>query len=238
MACIGPHGLYSAEDVENVRQMKAYAENVDYAGDKEHYRAFEQRNAGGYTYVVSAANERPKYSEGYFNCTGFVAVGYDERKGKNISVLSHEDPRHILRSPGTLSEFLRDVHGALLDLKGRSSSGTVDVAFFAGDYGENMQSTISHRASEGKKRIDDYRDVLKSISEQVREVLGMDMRIVVGPKEWSNHAVTVMFDTQRRRLYMYRPEQSGFDNNTDFRASQVDEFAEKFGAAKKRREVV
>ncbi|TSC60932.1 MAG: hypothetical protein Athens041674_935 [Parcubacteria group bacterium Athens0416_74] len=215
--------MYSAEDKAALSAIKKSAENVDYSAWENEHRRLGQRSEGYQTYVVSAVNESSKYSEGYKNCTGVLGVGIDMTTGRNISFLTHQDPRQILVSEHRWKAFLSDLRHALTELKDKVDRESIDIVLFAGDYDFDGVSVVDARANAGKRRADDYRDVVAGVGEVVREVLGIDPRVVVGPKEVSPHAVNAIVDTQRRRLYMFRPEQEGFDNNTDFRSAQVAE---------------
>lgn len=221
VACVGPVEMYSAEDLAALRELKNHAENVDYSAYETEHRSRGQKSEGYQTYVVSSVNESPKYSEKYKNCTGVLGVGIDMTTGRNISFLTHQDPRQIMASQRRWLGFLADLRHALSDLRDRADKTSIDIVVFAGDFDFDRTSVVDARSNDGKTRTDDYHDVVASVGELVRDVLGVDPRVVVGPKEVSNEGVNVIFDTQRRRLFMTRPEQEGFDNNTDFRSKEV-----------------
>ncbi len=53
-------------------------------------------NAGQETYAISMIDSLDKYSKGFICCTGLVVVGKDKVTGKNISFLTHQNPKHFL----------------------------------------------------------------------------------------------------------------------------------------------
>lgn len=226
LACVGPRELYPENDRKKLSNTLLTAERVNYNGTLSEWSDNNQRNGGrAESYVISSISSQDKYSSGYHNCTGIAAIGVDVKTGENISILSHQDPCFIHATSERWERFLSDVRKVFTELKSRSKDDSVDIVLFAGDYspGNLVRSIVKKRAKDGKSRNDDYKDAIKGIAHVSQEVLGIDPRVIVGPKAiGSGIEVDVVLDTQHRRLYLYRPLQDSSNKDHDFNASNVE----------------
>lgn len=172
-------------------------ENVNYAGNPRYLSKRGFLHNGGYTYVISPVSEKDKVSESYIFCTGVVAAGKDKNTGENISVATHQNPKHFLFEDDSKNEFLRDFRSRLGELKERTKEGTVDVVIVGGEF-----------PAESPEYVQKYRDSIGLLGEEVKNIFGFEPTVVTGPKTrllYEKDAESIYFDTKERRLYIARP---------------------------------
>jgi hypothetical protein len=150
------------------------------------------KNAGENSYVISPVDDFNKYSMGFRNCTGLVAVGEDKETGKNISFLSHQNPKFFLTSSNK-DIFIKDLNNQLQELKEKSLEGTVDVAIVGGNY---------VKGREGSEK--NYLASIGLLSAEVSSALGFEPVVITGPKITS-HNDQVFLNNAERKLYIVRP---------------------------------
>lgn len=165
-----------------------------------------------------AIDARNKRSEGYLYCTGIAAVGVDAASGRNISFLTHQDTVDVTGRTDREEKFEDGLRELLQKFRARIRPGTGDVTIYGGRWEEDPEALYS--AS--------YRAVIEKIGGIVQETLGVDPYVAIGPNmsENSFEQVDVILDTEHRRLYIKRPDQSTAPhtrNNVGFRASQLPE---------------
>ncbi len=73
-----------------------FAHKVQYSDSIAFLRRLNLLHGGEDTYAFSVIDERDKFSESLCDCTGLVVAGMDKPTGKNISFLSHQDPKQFL----------------------------------------------------------------------------------------------------------------------------------------------
>lgn len=115
---------------DELEKIIAEGEYVDYYGDPHTLRENNMLNAGYQTYTVSDINEKDKYSKGYFNCTGIVAIGISKETNREISLLSHQDPWEFLGT--SEADFDEDISMVLKKIKHSCVDGTIDIVAFGG----------------------------------------------------------------------------------------------------------
>lgn len=181
-------------------------------------------SAGKNTYVISPIDASTKFSEDYYNCQGLVASGIDS-DGNEISFMTHHNPA-IFKDEGFFNEFKADLRGSLRAINNKVQYGTLDVVMFGGDaHGDkNADSVIDPELN----RNDDYRIVAKTVAEIVKEEVGIETRIVEGPRikptelgaKRGNEQIGI-YDTKNRHLHVFvrgAAENSG----KTFAASEID----------------
>jgi hypothetical protein len=224
IACIGPIDSFSKEDYAELKNLKAdlihqYAEveKLENAGIK---------NAGKTTYVISPINSHNKRSIDYRNCTGIIAVGVDKMSGENVSFLTHQDPQTFLKKRFFFSkegrQFQRDLSDTLQDFSAQVRPETIDIVIVGGNYLDAASETRSQRTSYA----DDYKESIALLSQIIQKGLSKDPHVVIGPNmaelgPGPENALHVVLDTEKRRLFMFRPEQPINSNNKGFSASEL-----------------
>ncbi len=127
---------------------------VDFDGfDPEKYTAEGFKHGGPESYLVSPVAERDWFSDHYINCTAVVGVGRDAQSGKEISFLSHQDPRYFVRGDDEQKgKFSQDLAETLKELKARSEEGTVEVSLLGGSYNPSLIKHEEYR----HRRVKDF----------------------------------------------------------------------------------
>lgn len=218
--CVGtPEDFYDAdhEDKEDpynrinffgLRRVK----NVNFLNNTYDRDPNSTLNGGHETYVISAIDNHPKYSERFLDCTGLVVVGIDKETGENISFLSHQWQEKFLHNFREI--FLRDLHSSLSRMKAICKPGTIDAVMFAGRH-------IAHH-----KFHEEYKEAIALLGSVVKQDLGFEPTVVNGPKTISNNPDHVIFDNENRRLYLIRPEVN--QGVPDFKPSTLDQHKAKW----------
>lgn len=188
----------------NVRE----ALDVNFYDSDDIMRLKELRNAGENTYVISPIDERSKLSGGYKNCTGVVVVGRSRDGGKELSFMSHEDPKNFLQNHK--KSFIADLTKQLEEIKKAAEDETIDAVVFGGNYGDWGEN------SEYKK---DYKDSVALLSETIEKELGFSPVVLTGPNIVGGDT-GAYFDTAKRRLYILKPEEERA-TNLPYRAEDV-----------------
>ena len=113
--------------------------------------------------------------------------------GKNIAFISHQDPEFIVnKSREETDIFKTDLKATLKELLARSETGTVEVVIFGGN------DDPSDYAS---KKSTDYRRSVELLNEIIRDGLGHDPAVLVGPNHGGgSRDVTVI--TKNRKIYI------------------------------------
>lgn len=223
--CAESFGLLDLEDQRFLDTFPEHAEYVDYSGDTYHLTHNGQIGSPR-GYVLSQPSERDKFSREYLNCSGVAIVSVDKTTGKNISVLTHQDPSRILSGFQGTRQFQEDLRLVCSSLFLRAEPGSVDAVIFGGDHGFPEKQGIINDAMgrQNKTRHDDYSDAVTLAADVVRAELGIEPVVVLGPRTVGPGAVSAFLDTQKRRLYLMR--KGNPDTDKDFPASQVREHME------------
>jgi len=180
--------------------VEAFGENVNYRGhpDLLNMRGFKADNfdANMPSYIISPVNEKDKFTKELLDCTSVIAVGRDVSSGKDISVLTHQDPKIFLKEQK--EAFTKDLEERLRDLRQKCHEGSVDIVIAGGKL--------------MRDRPDDYKDSLEKLDDIVESVFGFEPLVICGPKYPEADEDDIYFDTQNRRLYIVRPKDSKFSN--------------------------
>ncbi len=222
VASIGESSL--EEQAEDTRtESRRNSQNVDFR--RAAYASRNEQKGEDGAFVISRIDSENKWSKDYFNCTGVVAVGFDETIGKNISLLSHQNPGKVLQGYHDYdrqSEFEKALRASLVEIAQRSKSGTLDVVIFGGMY---TQRDIG-RASENREQ---YLRTIPQLEHIIKESTGLDAEVIIGPNASTNPIDEVFLDTERRRLRVVLPEQPlESQANTSFPAATFSREAEKW----------
>jgi len=213
ITCFGNEEQFGNQlhDIENFL-INSGAKEVDFYDDAESHDENKFAHDGSFTYVISEIDTEDKGTDDLLDCTSVVAVGVDKMTGENISFLSHQDPKEILKKHR--QKFLNDLRGRLQELKDRSEDHTIDIRIIGGNflppgkYRYHSQSVTIKSES----NVNNYLDSIQLLSETIRDSLGFNPEII----EPKFHAVpdTVYFDNKNRRVYLLRPGDEMITNQT------------------------
>lgn len=190
------------------RKSKDEVDNIDYKADRTVLDNNKILNGGLETYVISDLNSKDKFTTGLYDCTGLVIVGEDIETGKNVSILSHQDPKEFL-SPELNESFKEHLVSSLDKITKRSKKGSIDVLIVGGN-------------SMGTARKDNYISSVTFIGKIIKDKLNFDPTVITGPKD-SSGATHVYFDNENRRLYLLMPGQRDNITYQDYKADKVEE---------------
>ena len=226
MACVGSEDSFKPKNEsggtdDTLRALKdeLRPELVDFFAEPHILDSQGIKHAGPMSYAISPATPANKESADYINCIGVVIVGRDKATGKNISLLTHQDPRSFLDKDK--EKFGSDFLESLRDFKSRVEAGTTDAVIVGGNFHEFINDLTSHTYAE------DYVSSVSLIDDLIAKELGIEVSVPVGPDMRFPvfKYVRVIFDTERRRLYIIRPDQKESSANAGFSASEVKERA-------------
>ena len=205
------------EESDDWKKLVEEALHIDFKANDLEVAAAKLRSGGFQTYVLSPIDERPKYSDGYRNCTGIAAVGVDRVTGRNISFLTHQGPNGDYYPEERLEKDLREL---LREFRSRIVPGTEDILIFGGSY-------FASENADGRTYMDVYRESIKFVSQIIHEETGIDAEVAIGPsastadpKERARGTAGLL-DTKHRRLYIERPEQKETSREVSFKAADV-----------------
>jgi hypothetical protein len=187
--------------------MEKNGQFIDYFGKNEFYDENNIRNAGERTYVISECNDKSKYSTGYYNCTGIIIVGEKKEDNKQISFMSHQDPKSILSLNDKTEKFNKDLIDSINEIKNKTKQKSLDVIIFGGSYGRDYKNSINA-----------LRDIIVKETE-------VEPTVMTGPSSKvydRNDDTRVYFDTQKRHLFIARPTQVDYKFNESYLASDLD----------------
>jgi len=210
MVCIGTPEDFSGQDLESVVSFGVDWKNGTYqSGQKGEFFT-----AGPTTYVISAIDDKDKFTEGLNRCTSLVVSGTDKETKKNISFLTHQPPGMIsfmkeyifadeVKKERTkeMYPFLDDLRIQLLKMKEKCEPGTIDAVIVGGSDGKLTPVDLT----EQRKKMNDYLLSVEILKEKVEQVLGFNPREVNGPKKDGGQD-KVRFDNEHRGLYFVRSD--------------------------------
>lgn len=181
--------------------------DVNYNERPHHLDQKHFLNAGDDTYVISTIDGEDKFSRGFYNCTGLIVTGIDKETGKNISLLTHQDPTRFLYFKK--DEFIRDLNKRLKEIRDRCIPGTVDAVIIGGDFYDTKDQQ-------------DYAGSIKLITDQVLGIFNFEPIIINGPKlsNADDGSDGILYDNTNRRLYFTRPV---INNTQAFTESQFND---------------
>lgn len=160
-------------------------------------------------YTISPIDARPKFTRGLANCTSLVVAGIDSETGKNISFLTHQDD---LGSHND-DTFLKELKTKLEEMRKRCIKESVDAVLVGGSF--------AHRIREQK-----YVGTVRTIANLMQQEIGFNPYVAVGPKLGASDD-NVYYDTQEKKLYVYRGEYNENDtSNAGYGVDQLDELTE------------
>ena len=163
------------------------------------------------SYIISPVSGKDKFTEELLDCTSIIAVGRDTSSGKEISILTHQDPKHVLKAQK--ETFTNDLKERLKELKDRCQEGSIDIVIAGGKL---MSDSPEY-----------YKKVLEELSLVVEELFEFKPLVICGPKYPMAGQDNIYFDTQNRRLYIVRPKYSNFSNEV-FKTEDAEKMQKKW----------
>ncbi len=175
--------------------------NSDYAKMREH--GFTTGSIDK-SFIISPISSANKLSKEYVNCTGLIVVGKDKETGKNISFLTHQNPRYFLGA--AKEEFISALESKLSEMKNRCEEGTIDAIAYGGMYDDlDHDSIISEK----------YLESEQLIKNEVVKVLNFKPEFVNGPKIDNLFGKIgkdeMYFKNETRQAYFIRPKVNSED---------------------------
>ncbi len=214
MGCVGTREEFKY-DVDKLEDLEQIGHNVEWAASQDKLDKQDFKNAGRETYAISTVDSKPKFTKKLYKCTSLAVVGVDATTGKEISILTHQDPQKFLGEDSEL--FKDDLEARVGEMKKRCLPGTIDAVIAGGQYdGEKDKSS-------------DYEDSLKMLNGVVKNILGFEAVVIAGPKVLNSD--DVYLDTANRRMFVIRPDVKNEDLalfDGGFKPSQTDEMKEKW----------
>lgn len=206
LACVGAPADYRDDPkIRNVSLDAAIPERVhsiNIYGILNELKEQGFKSNGHESYVISPVDDFDKYSKDFYNCTGLIVAGKEEKTGRTISFLSHQNPDHFLTEENK-ENFARDLREQIEEIKKRCENGTIDAVLFGGIYAKVRELADSDPKS--NLYIDEYLDSIKILAKEIKEGLGFEPTVLVGPKT-SPGQDRIFYDNGKRRVYLIRDE--------------------------------
>lgn len=170
---------------------------TNFGSDKKELDAKKALHAGKSTYVISTIDELNKFEKEIYMCTVLIVVGKDKNSGQNVSFVSHQYPGEFLN--GKKKDFTDHLKERLLEFKGKCEKDTIEAVVVGGK---------DYKPLKTKDPMSEwYTESIKLLEEQIENILKIKPKAVNGPKHNNEKRPDlVIFETQKRRLYLIRPE--------------------------------
>lgn len=157
---------------------------------------------------VSVVDTRSKYSCGYAQCFGVVAIGCSSDSDEKLSFLFHGNPDYFMNSDcrANLSNALQ---GKLQELQNRCTGNSLEVVIFAGE-------TKPYWSAEEKS----YFNRISFLCSVITKITGVPPTVLV-PKFSLPFCSSFYLDTQSSQAVLVQPLSRVIDVNTCFSATRV-----------------
>lgn len=250
IGCILDREKLRPEDYEKISSIQKNAVSVDYFMNPNKAAEKGFCNSGYKTYVISGINEANKYTEQLLDCTSVIGVGVDKTTKRNISFLSHQDPRMFLKDRTVQENFKNDLNKIINELKDRCIPGTIDIVIEGGNknvkYAEpiksvdfdklNIQEIYKFMNEQESGPFERYQKSIKFLNRIIFNNIGFSPTVLVGPNSnvkteeeyfFHNNNLDLYFDTENRRAYQVRVKNESV-NNESFLGDEIDEKFKKY----------
>ena len=197
VAFVGSGNRYGRE-IAGIRD-EGLGQNVDYESVPE-------------SYVISAINDKPKFTRDLSDCTSLIAVGRESGSGRELSFLTHQKQVEIDGS--SREAFVTQLKGRLEEIKNKCSAGTIDVVIAGGRF----------KTGQDYK----YQESIEALGLAVQGALGFEPLVVVGPKSGDKDDIYL---GANRTLYVIRPEGRDIKpvlHNEPFKPSEIERMKPKW----------
>ena len=216
MVSIGIERMHK-NNLEEIHELIKNATFVDFYEDRETLDSQEIKNAGNQTYVISPLDSSNKLSQRYINCTGLLTVGVDKESGKNISLLSHQEPSKFLDHKN--NEFTEHMKDSLKQIHSQCIPGTIDSMILGGNYLPGYKD---------RDYRDKYEKSINKLTSLFKNEFGFEPIVTSGPKT-KEGSESLLFDNDNRRVYLVRDYYTQFTkNNEPYLPSEIEQEKEKW----------
>ena len=210
IACFGTFRDFEKTDPESCKILLSPSsdetsaiEVIDYDAKPSDGKNISAKTAGYQTYVISLISGRDKITRYLYDCTSVFAVGREKKTGKNISFLSHQDPKKFLKERYQ-KQFTKDLSESLEELKNRCVKRTVDIVISGGQYPwKHSGAEWSWAEAEIFRAL--YRQSISLLSDIVMEVFGFEPVVISGPKK-VERSDAIMCINKTRRMHIVKPQ--------------------------------
>ena len=211
---IGQTDLYTEEMIVSIKKSGV---DVNFYGSSDFYEKNNIDNGGNYTYAISDIDYKNKFSEGYKNCTGVVAVGEEVETGNQISFMSHQYPDEFLYD--NKDKFVNDLVEKMQLLNDKTKKGSIDVVIFGGNSAKSEYYSIFKK---------NYKESINIINKTLKANFDISPTVMVGPADLLHCYTSVYLDTSNRRLYILREPQENNTQNHEYLADDFDKQEKKW----------
>lgn len=195
------HDYFLAENIDLLKDgpmdyIDYHFEDVVYANKK----ISDWSREDGHWYTISMLDSLNKYSLNYFNCTWIVAIWTSKKNWKNLSFLTHQDPKYFLSDEESIYNewdtrafsFKKYLRRKLKELKDESVEWTIDIIILWWNNNDNFE---------------EYKKSITFLSEVVYNIIWINPVVVWWPsvneiedsiEKW------IFVDTKNRRVYYYK----------------------------------
>ena len=224
MACVGTAEDFMYDGKINwlrVEKEINYAHNVDF--DEKSSVAYKKegfKNDGMGSYVISPLDGIDKYSRDYYDCTGVILAGKEKKTGKNVSVMSHQNPAYFLEKDS--QRFADDLVNRLDEIKEKCEEKTIDVVIFGGIYAKVRNFKEQDPNSDMYVQI--YLKSIKFLSEIIQNSLGFEPIVIMGPKTNAPGSDLAFFDNDAKKLFLMR-DGSGLGVPESYMPNELEEIS-------------
>ncbi len=196
--------MYDDNIYKKTRELKNNSQDIKWNSTADDYKKNNILTGKYDNYSISEINEKNKFSTGYLNCTGIVLVGIDKETGENISILTHQTSGEDMKD----KTFINDISEQIKEFVSRCEKETIDALIFGGN----------------KENLKEYEEAVKILDKISSPLLGFSPDVATGPKIDRAHLDTqAFFNTKKRQLHIFMPEQENTDIYEDFNSSNVEE---------------
>ncbi len=187
--------------------------NVDFYDNVKEMNKKGNKNNGEYSFVISPANERLKYTTMLRICTSVVISGLCKETKKNISIITHQTPRTILEKHDEKKYFKELLRESLSKFKSKCIDKSIDVVIVGGKFETDTKNSIENQ---------EYEFSLKTLEKVLNEELKFNPLIIepLTNQEEVFLGQDIYFDTPNRRLYVFRTKTP---DNQPFNTSELRE---------------
>lgn len=149
-----------------------------------------------------------KFSEGIYDCTALVVAGTEKGTGRQISLMTHQDPKEFLITG--VQGFKDRLSTRLAEFKNKCEEGTVDAVLVGGQYAQKPYDAGVAKAYQlaDATRADLYVGQIQMLAEVVQGVLHFKPLVINGPKVKLGHFDDdrIYYKNKGRQLYFFRSE--------------------------------
>jgi len=179
-------------------------------------------------YIISKIDNQDKKSLGYKNCNGICMVGKNIKTGKNISVLTHQNPIALFKieNQGVWftkigENFKQDLSKTIKSFIKETEEGSRDFVIFWGNY-FNRTSPKSDNNNIWEHAYF-YKQSIKSLVNLIQEDSWVSPEIITWPNRYT-WGTWVLFDNEERRLYQLRHSGSYNGSNENIDIKDMDNY--------------